>query len=92
MGYYAAMLPRITSVNVVGPLQMELSFSDGSSGKVDLRSQIQGRGGVFLRLQDPEYFALVSVDADSGTLVWPNGVDLDPDVLYAAVQSALADC
>ena len=81
------MLPRITSVTVVGPFQLDLRFSDGSSGKVDLRSRIHGRGGVFLPLQDTEYFALVSVDSDSGTLVWPNGVDLDPDVLYEAVHS-----
>ena len=32
-------------------------------------------------LQDPEYFAQVRVGSESGTIVWPNGVDLDPDVL-----------
>jgi len=25
----------------------------------------------------------VAVDSESGTLVWPNGVDFCPDVLYA---------
>ena len=34
------------------------------------------------RLQDPGYFAQVGVDPELGTVVWPNGFDLDPDVLH----------
>ena len=30
-----------------------------------------------------EFFRQVAVDYEAGTLVWPNGVDLCPDVLYA---------
>jgi hypothetical protein len=33
-------------------------------------------------LHDPAEFARVTVDQQAGTIVWPNGVDLDPDVLY----------
>ncbi len=33
-------------------------------------------------LQDPDYFRRVSVDTELGTVVWPNGYDLDPDVLH----------
>ena len=51
-------------------------------GVADLSALIAGRGGVFQALQDPDFFAQVSVDPEAGTLVWPNGVDLDPDVLY----------
>jgi hypothetical protein len=28
---------------------------------------------------------LVAVDPEAGTLIWPNEVDLDPDVLYSLV-------
>jgi hypothetical protein len=36
-------------------------------------------------LKDPAYFAQVRVDTELGTVTWPNGADLDPDVLYAQV-------
>ena len=41
--------------------------------------------GVFEPLRDPAYFAQVHVDPDLGTVTWPNGADLDPDVLYGRV-------
>jgi hypothetical protein len=76
------MEPRIVGVRVTGPFQVSLNFTDGSTGSVELTSWIGGRGGVFAPLQDQAFFARVSVDADAGTIVWPNGVDLDPDMLY----------
>jgi hypothetical protein len=33
-------------------------------------------------LDDPDYFAKGRVDSDSGTVVWPNGLDLAPEVLH----------
>ena len=41
--------------------------------------------GVFAPLADEAEFARVRVDPELGTVVWPGGADLDPDVLYAAV-------
>jgi hypothetical protein len=32
--------------------------------------------------RDPELFRRVRVDHELGTVVWPNGADLDPDVLH----------
>ena len=34
------------------------------------------------RLHDPGYFRRVRVDDELRTIVWPNGFDLDPDVLH----------
>jgi hypothetical protein len=84
------MNPRVVSVAVTGPFRVALAFTDGASGTVDLRSWIGGRGGVFAPLQDPAFFAQVLVDAEAGTIVWPNGVDLDPDMLYEAAIHASA--
>ncbi len=82
------MEPRIVAVRVTGPFQVSLDFTDGSTGSVDLTSWIGGRGGVFAPLQDQAFFARGSVDADAGTIVWPNGVDLDPDMLYVAAHGS----
>jgi hypothetical protein len=82
------MKPRIVGVRVTGPFQLALDFMDGSTGSVDLRSWIGGRGGVFAPLQDQAYFARVTVDRDAGTIVWPNGADLDPDMLYEAAHGS----
>jgi hypothetical protein len=42
-----------------------------------------GVGGVFEPLDDPAYFQQVRLSAGGGTIEWPNGVDLCPDVLYS---------
>ena len=81
------MNPRITSVRTLPGYVVELSFADGSKGSVDLTPWIVGRTGVFAALQDPAFFSQVSVDREAGTITWPNGADLDPDVLYEATQA-----
>jgi hypothetical protein len=55
-------------------------------GAVDLSPWIAGRRGVFAALQDPAMFARVAVDQEAGTIVWPNGADLDPDILFEAAH------
>ncbi len=77
------MLPRITNVRYVDGYTLELTFSDGASGKIDFRDRAVGRGGLFKALADVAFFRQVQVDADAGTIVWPNGVDYCPDVLYS---------
>lgn len=42
---------------------------------------------MFEPLRDVEFFATVSVDPDLGTVVWPNGADLAPDVLHEQALS-----
>ena len=82
------MTPRIKNVRHVQDYRLELTFTDGSVGEIDLRERVVGRGGVFLPLEDPAYFAKVKVDPEVGTIEWPNGVDFCPDVLYTlAIKS-----
>lgn len=78
------MHPRVVRVHVDGPFRVALDFTDGTHGVVDLGPWIAGRGGVFEPLQDRAFFGQVFVDLEAGTIAWPNGVDLDPDMLYAA--------
>lgn len=84
------MHPRITHVEAIGPCRLALTFTDGSTGIADVAGWIGGRGGVFAPLQDATYFAQVRVDAEAGTVVWPNGADLDPDMLYDAAHMTVS--
>ncbi|MCK7477416.1 MAG: DUF2442 domain-containing protein [Candidatus Moduliflexus flocculans] len=58
-----------------------MGFSDGSSGEIDFEQWLVGREGLFAALRDLGFFTQVRVDLEAGTLCWPNGVDLCPDVL-----------
>jgi hypothetical protein len=79
------MMARVNYVRPAGEYRLELGFTDGTKGSVDLRERIEGRGGVFAALNDSSVFEQVRVDSEAGTIVWPNGVDFCPDVLYALV-------
>jgi hypothetical protein len=74
-------LHDVTDVQVLGHYRLRLTFSDGLVGDVDL-SHLRSRGGVFESLDDPEYFGQVRLDPEIGTITWPSGADLAPEVLY----------
>jgi hypothetical protein len=78
------MLKDIVAAKALGGYRLHLRFEDGAEGVVDLAPQLSFRG-VFEPLRDPAYFAQVRVDPELGTVAWPNGADLDPDVLYGRV-------
>jgi hypothetical protein len=79
------MFPRVTAVRHVRDFTLELTFSDGTVAELDFRQRIVGRAGVFAPLGSVDFFRQVTVDREAGTVVWPNGVDFCPDVLYAEV-------
>jgi len=75
------LLARITSVEVLRDYRVRLSFTDGTQGEVDLAPYL--RGPVFdPLLSDRKMFESVRVDPELRTIVWSNGADMDPDVLY----------
>ena len=77
------MGPRVNHVQYVSGYRLELGFTDGLRKEIDFHDRIVGRGGVFRPLADPEFFSQVRLDPEAGTIVWPNGVDFCPDVLYS---------
>jgi len=79
------MLIDITEVQVVGRYVLRLCFEDGTVGDVDVAKLVEFRG-VFSPLADDSEFARVRVNPELGTVTWPCGADLDPDVLYAEVK------
>ena len=87
----AQPLPRVVAVEPLEGSRLCLTFTDGLVREVDLSGELWGP--MAEPLQDPNYFRQVSVDPELGTVVWPNGFDLDPDVLhgdYKAVERSTA--
>lgn len=73
-------LPVVTGVAVIADHVLRLLFSDGVVGDVDLSEERWT--GVLEPLNDPAFFAEVTVDTESGTVTWPGGIDLAPEPLY----------
>jgi uncharacterized protein DUF2442 len=78
------MHPQIVKVEALQGLRLWLQFSDGLSGEADL-SHLADKG-VFRRWNVPGEFEKVQLDADAGTVVWPGGLDVAPDALYARIR------
>ncbi len=73
----------VRTVEYLGGYRLRLTFADGLVGEVDLSSKFDEQvGPVFEPLRDPAFFAQVRVDEELGTIVWPNGADLAPEVLH----------
>lgn len=79
-------LPRVTNVEPPGGFRLLLTFTDGLVREADLSGDLWGP--MAEPLQDPDYFRRVRVDPELGTVVWPNGFDLDPDVLHGDHEPA----
>ena len=75
------MLNDIVEVRPLDHYRVFVRFDDGRLGEVDLAPLLAPFDGVFAPLRDKSYFDQVKVSADIGTIVWPNGADLCPDVL-----------
>ena len=77
------MYPVVTSVQVIPPYTLRLTFTDNTSGEIDCRPWLFERDvGLFAELRDPTLFGRVWVDHEAETIVWPNGADVAPETLY----------
>ena len=71
---------RVTQFSHVGPFTLSVVFTDGTEQRIDFAPVLHGV--LFGPLQDPTMFKGVTLDAEAGTLVWPNGADFDPATLH----------
>ena len=74
-------LPSVTEAKYRGAYRIYLVFSDRAKGTVDFRRWL--KGPVFEPLKDLDVFRRFFLDG--GTVVWPNGADIAPETLYAAL-------
>lgn len=77
----------VTDVKVLRDRVVQLQFSDGTSRVVDLTPFLWGPAFEDIATDDG-VFAQVKADPETGTIAWPNGADLDPDVLHGDFEPA----
>ncbi|HEX8832245.1 MAG TPA: DUF2442 domain-containing protein, partial [Longimicrobium sp.] len=65
------MFLHIDRVTHVSGYQLRLAFNNGIEKDVDLTGELHGE--VFEPLRDPQVFRRVQVNAETGTIEWPNG-------------------
>ncbi len=71
---------EIIEARIIKDYTVEVIFDDLKKGIVNLRKYL-GKG-IFKELLDKKKFRQLKVDAELGTICWPNGADIAPDTLY----------
>jgi hypothetical protein len=70
----------VIAFKILRPYTLLVQFNDGTEQIVDLEPVLVGH--IYSPLRDLSFFGQVRLDAETKTLVWPNGADFDPYVLH----------
>ena len=76
------MPPKVLEVNALDDYKLHLTFDNGEERIFDMKPNLFG---VFVRLEDPEYFKRASVKW--GSIAWPHNQDLHFGMLYKNSKS-----
>jgi hypothetical protein len=79
-----SVAPEMVAVIARPRHTVRIVFADGEVRDVDITPLLDTP--AFLPLRDPALFEQVKIDEQTGTITWPGDVDLDPDVIYAALD------
>ena len=82
-----AGLVRVVDVDYLGERRLRVVFTDGLVRELDFAGALPG---VLAVIDNDVAFARVGVDRVAGTLCWPEGIDLDPDVLHGDEAAVVA--
>jgi len=83
-------LVRIKSVKPLRDFVVSIKFTDGTSREINLEPFLRGKIFESVR-NNPDVFRAIKVDERMGTIIWENGADIDPDVLYHNLKPAWAE-
>jgi len=70
----------VSDFEVVAPYTLRIRFNDDSAKVVNFWPML--RGELYGPLRKLDFFNQVRLDAEAGTLVWPNDADFDPATLH----------
>jgi hypothetical protein len=80
------MIHSIKEILAIDPYKLTLRFDSNEIRQVDLTEKLSDweskPESKFAALKDPNIFCKVKLDPEFDSLVWENGIDLCPDVLY----------
>ncbi len=76
------MYPSVTKVVPSEDFTLAITFDNGEKGVLDMMPYLGF--GVFRRIAEYEQFKTVRISFD--TIEWNQGVDLDPEFVYAQVR------
>jgi hypothetical protein len=72
----------IKAAQAHGDFTVEINWADGSRSVVDFSSTV-GKGGVFERMRDPDFFvARMRVGGEGDWLEWPGDLQFSADSLW----------
>jgi hypothetical protein len=77
------MSKHIVDVEAIGSTLLIVTFTGGERRVVDIAKVVRF-DGVFANLAARDFFRQVRVNSETGTIEWPNGADLCPDVVFRA--------
>ncbi len=75
-------LPQVVGARHISGFIVSTRFDDGTEKQIDVSQWF--KGPVFEPPKEPKVFKKFFIEA--GTLACPNGVDIAPEALYAAVD------
>lgn len=75
------MFPEITNVFPLKSYRLLVEFDSGSEYRL-MNFEPRLSKEVFAPLRDPRLFRRVKYSRRLGTAVWPNGLDIAPEVLF----------
>ena len=83
-----SQMMQVTDVEALEGFRIRATFSDGAIKEIDLGDLFR-QGGVFEPIRrSRELFLAVRVNPETGTVEWPEEVDLDSEVLYGHFEPA----
>ncbi len=76
------MYYNVVEAKYIGEYKLEVLFEDGKKGNVNFQNFIK-RGKVFSHLSNIKYLKKFYINKELGTICWPDGLDIAPEVLYS---------
>lgn len=70
----------IKSFRILSPYTLNIVFGDNTQKTINFFPLL--RGEMYGPLKDINCFNNVKLDTEINTIVWPNGADFDPELLY----------